>query len=131
MISASFSLSLPSFGWKSTSTPRSRKIWTAVSDSSSDTSTRGATIGLLQSVRWDEVKGGSARKAKPVARSGRSLGKAGFLGLEGPGKPGHQRLEIRGLDRCTRPDAQAGRRIAISADVIGDTLLVEKRDHAL
>ena len=29
MISASLSLSLPRFGWKSTSTPRSLKIWTA------------------------------------------------------------------------------------------------------
>ncbi len=42
MISASFSLSLPTSGRKSTSMPRSRKICTAVSDSLSDTSTLGA-----------------------------------------------------------------------------------------
>ncbi|EAU42851.1 hypothetical protein FP2506_08416 [Fulvimarina pelagi HTCC2506] len=47
MTSRSFSLSLPRFGWKSTSTPRSRKIWTAVSESLSDTSTRGAMGGVL------------------------------------------------------------------------------------
>jgi hypothetical protein len=47
MISSSFSLSLPSSGMKSTSTPRSRKIWTAVSDRASDTSTRGAMMASI------------------------------------------------------------------------------------
>ena len=41
MISASRAGSLPSFGWKSTSTPRSRKICTAASESSSEMSTFG------------------------------------------------------------------------------------------
>ena len=39
---ASFSLSPPSFGWKSTSTPRSLKIWTAASESASEMRTFGA-----------------------------------------------------------------------------------------
>ena len=41
MIAASFSGSFPSLGWKSTSTPRSRKICTAASDNSSEMSTLG------------------------------------------------------------------------------------------
>ena len=45
--SANFSLSLPRSGMKSTSIPRSRKIWTAVSLSLSDTSTLGAMIILI------------------------------------------------------------------------------------
>ncbi|EAQ24340.1 hypothetical protein ROS217_08820 [Roseovarius sp. 217] len=45
--SASLSLSLPSSGRKSTSMPRSRKIWTAVSESLSETRTLGAIAGLL------------------------------------------------------------------------------------
>jgi hypothetical protein len=40
--SASFSLSPPSLGWKSTSTPRSLKIWTAAGDSASEMRTLGA-----------------------------------------------------------------------------------------
>ncbi|EAU46702.1 hypothetical protein R2601_16315 [Salipiger bermudensis HTCC2601] len=44
--SASLSLSLPRSGMKSTSMPRSRKIWTAVSESLSETRTLGA-IGLV------------------------------------------------------------------------------------
>src|ERR1041384_5532762 len=44
MISASLSLSLPRLGWKSTSTPRSLKIWTAAGDSASEIRTRGAMV---------------------------------------------------------------------------------------
>src|ERR1700730_16810615 len=39
--SASFSLSAPSFGWKSTSTPRSLKICTAAGESASEMRTLG------------------------------------------------------------------------------------------
>ena len=41
MIAASLSLSLPRFGWKSTSTPRSLKICTAAGDSASEMRTFG------------------------------------------------------------------------------------------
>src|SRR5271170_4128154 len=44
MIAASFSLSLPRFGWKSTSMPRSLKICTAAGDSASEMSTLGFVI---------------------------------------------------------------------------------------
>src|SRR3954453_29940 len=44
MISASLSLSLPRLGWKSTSMPRSLKIWTAAGDSASEMSTLGLDI---------------------------------------------------------------------------------------
>ena len=45
--SASFSLSLPSEGWKSTSMPRSRKILTASSESASEMRTLGAMAVVL------------------------------------------------------------------------------------
>ena len=47
MTSASFSLSLPRFGWKSTSMPRSLKIWTAAGESASEMRTRGAIVASL------------------------------------------------------------------------------------
>src|SRR5437868_13902860 len=47
MISASLSLSLPRLGWKSTSTPRSLKIWTAAGDSASEMRTLGFVIGMI------------------------------------------------------------------------------------
>src|SRR5919112_1299359 len=46
MISASLSLSLPRFGWKSTSTPRSLKICTAAGDSASEMRTFGFDMDL-------------------------------------------------------------------------------------
>ncbi len=48
--------------------------------------------------------------AEPDAiTSGGSLGKRSLLGLESPGKPRHQSLHVRGLDRGTGPDAKTGR----------------------
>src|SRR5882724_9359663 len=47
MISASFSLSLPRLGWKSTSMPRSLKICTAAGDSASEMRTLGFVIGVI------------------------------------------------------------------------------------
>src|SRR5580658_988715 len=44
MMAASFSLSLPRLGWKSTSMPRSLKICTAAGDSASEMSTLGFVI---------------------------------------------------------------------------------------
>src|SRR5207249_3238840 len=49
MISASFSLSLPRLGWKSTSIPRSLKICTAAGDKASEMRTLGLDIGAFPS----------------------------------------------------------------------------------
>src|SRR5438046_10037224 len=46
-IAASFSLSLPRLGWKSTSTPRSLKICTAAGERASEMRTFGLDIGVL------------------------------------------------------------------------------------
>src|SRR3954454_14098342 len=55
MIAASFSLSLPRLGWKSTSTPRSLKICTAAGDSASEMRTRGLDIELILCKRGNVV----------------------------------------------------------------------------
>src|SRR5215831_7456016 len=53
MISASLSLSLPRLGWKSTSTPRSLKIWTAAGESASEMRTRGVMVSAHKLVAGD------------------------------------------------------------------------------
>src|ERR1700680_196176 len=65
IVSASLSLSLPRLGWKSTSTPRSLKIWTAADESASEIRTRGA-MGIAL---------GSAHPAQHLG-----VGRAAFLG---------------------------------------------------
>ena len=79
---ASLSLSLPRLGWKSTSTPRSLKIWTAAGDSASEIRTRGPWHDPLRSahpaqhvgIRLDTVLArpdaarSSCRKAATAAR---------------------------------------------------------------
>ncbi len=57
---ASFSLSLPRLGWKSTSTPRSLKICTAAGESASEMRTRGAMVSLPS-----PSPGGEGRPAGP------------------------------------------------------------------
>ncbi len=42
----------------------------------------------------------------------------GFYFIPGPIEPGEKRLQIAGFDRGAGPDAEAGGRIAISADVV-------------
>src|SRR5262245_45493758 len=44
----------------------------------------------------------------------------------GPVEPGHERFHIGVFDRRAGPDAQARRRVAISADIEGDALLLEE-----
>src|SRR5579864_9851604 len=70
MIAASFSLSLPRLGWKSTSTPRSLKICTAAGDSASEMSTLGFVMDVTfqyrerlpgQSALWREEPGSILR----------------------------------------------------------------------
>src|ERR1700720_2527792 len=50
MMPASLSLSLPRSGWKSTSTPRSLKIWTDASESASEMRTRGVMVLPINSL---------------------------------------------------------------------------------
>ena len=61
--------------------------------------------------------------------SGR-LGELGHLLGEGPVEPLGQRFDVRLLDRRAAPDAQAGRGVAIAADVEGDLLLLERGRRA-
>ena len=55
----------------------------------------------------------------------------GLLAGEGPVEPGHQRLDVGGLDGRAAPDAQAGRRVAIAARCRRRPSLLEQRDDAL
>ena len=48
-----------------------------------------------------------------------------------PVEPGQQRLDVGGLDRRAAPDAQARRRVAIGADVVGHALLFQQRRQLL
>src|SRR5215218_3723039 len=100
MIWASFSLSLPRSGWKSTSMPRSLKIWTAAGERASEMRTRGAVM----TVPRDAGSGGQVQ-----------LGPG--LGV-GPVEPGKESLDVGRLDRRAAPDAQARRGIAIGRDVV-------------
>src|SRR4051794_26459341 len=93
----------------SASTPRSAKMRTAAGLSSSAMSTLGMVV--------------------PIAGKGGS--EAGPGGLERPVEPGHQRLEVGGLDGGAAPEPQAGRRVAVARDVVGDLLLGEQLGHVL
>src|SRR5215472_574848 len=103
---ASFSLSAPSFGWKSTSTPRSRKICTAAGERASEMRTRGVMA--------------SRRLQQRVLASGKR-----------PVEPERERLDIGALDGRAAPDAQAGRCVAVGIDVVGDAFLLQRGGHAL
>src|SRR5713226_5901039 len=48
-----------------------------------------------------------------------------------PVEPERKRLDIGALDGGAAPDAQAGRRIAVGIDVVGDAFLLHCRSHAL
>ena len=50
---------------------------------------------------------------------------AAFTSREGPVEPGEQRLDVRGLHRRAAPDAQPGRGVAVSGDVVGDAFLFQ------
>src|SRR5437899_2501135 len=106
--SASFSLSAPSFGWKSTATPRSRKICTAAGESASEI----RTLGDIEEV--------SRRLAQRV-----------LAARECPIEPKRERLDVGALDGRAAPDAQSRRRIAIGVDVVGDALLLQRSGNAL
>src|SRR4029078_1702135 len=136
MISASLSLSLPRFGWKSTSMPRSLKICTAADDRASEMRTLGMGLSIYGSasaavlldarLRGHDLGGWNAISALLRRLRQRGLG----LGI-GPVEPDRERLDVGALDRRATPDEQAGRRLAIGVDAVGDAFLLERRRDAL
>src|SRR5882757_4812905 len=93
MISASFSLSLPRLGWKSTSTPRSLKICTAAGDSASEMRTLGLDIlnDPLMAMHFDIVTRGRKCEARLRTRDPR----VHHFWMDGRVKPGHDDGEIK------------------------------------
>src|SRR6185295_19806317 len=144
-------LSAPSFGWKSTSMPRSLKICTAAEERASEMRTRGAMACFLYpplegegrpaGPGWGESKSvfccGSGMQRHPTPpplrgvdppppgegkeRSG-GLRQRGLRLREGPIEPGRERRHVRTFDGAAAPDAQAGRCVAMRRDVVGRTL---------
>src|SRR3979411_1674530 len=113
MISASFSLSLPRLGWKSTSIPRSLKIWTAAADRASEMSTRGAMGVSRFRCRHRPRKrtiqyADASRRASAAVRAPVVVGRAG--------RP--------------PPDAQAGRRVAIMGEIVAGAFLLDHGGEA-
>src|ERR1043166_2434814 len=104
MISASWSLSR--LGLTTVSMPRSAKICTAAGESLSEMRTRGAMA------------------------ASRCLAQRVLALRERPIEPGGEPLDVGGLDGRAAPDAQAGRRVAIERDIIGDAFFLERRRHA-
>src|SRR5262245_49483228 len=131
MTSASFSLSAPSFGWKSTSTPRSLKICTAAGESASEIRTLGRMLRPL--LLSSSAKAGLACATHDRSWCGTSRRlRQRVLGLgEGPVEPQGERLDIGALHRRAAPDAQARRRITIRVDVVGDALFLQRGGDAL
>src|SRR5271166_3612538 len=135
MILASSSLSSP--GLTSTSTPRSSKMATAAGESLSEMRTRGAMVKASELAasgpRMRERESGrrpALTRVESKPRSGR-FGELALLESKGVVEPEGQRFDVGGFDRRAAPDAQAGRRIAIGADVEGDLLLLERAGERL
>src|SRR5579871_4758568 len=152
MASASFSLSLPRFGWKSTSTPRSLKICTAAGDNASEMSTLGLVMSVTfeyreclpgRSAAWREEPGSILRDGGYGSRLALRL--AGTtdakelrrlrklrLGLgESPIDPLGEQRNVARLDRGAAPDAQARRRIAMTREIETGAFLLDQTDHLL
>ncbi len=77
------------------------------------------------------MRGSAVSGSRIDPGSGGSLGQRRLLRLIGKGEPWHQRGHVGSLDGGTRPDAKTGRRIAVSTNVIGDTLLSRMLANAL
>src|SRR5947209_4078104 len=142
MMAASLSLSLPRFGWKSTSMPRSLKICTAAGDNASEMSTLGLVMNVIprerlpgRSAAWREEPGSILRDDDYGSRLALCL--AGTtrcqlrrlrklrLGLgKRPVDPlGEERI-VASLNRGTAPDPQACRRIAMAGEVVARAFLL-------
>src|SRR4029079_16127641 len=141
MISASFSLSAPSFGWKSTSTPRSLKICTAAGERASEMRTRGAIgISINVSVSYRPLipaKAGIQLLAAALGPRFRGDEQHLSRGLrqrrprlrKRPVDPGRLLLHVRCLDGAAAPDAQTRRRIAVRGNVVARAFSFDQRDE--
>jgi len=100
--------------------------------------------GRRRSAPWSSNVGNcgkrerASRRASSLPFSGtgegrvvRRFGELGFLLGEGPVEPEGQRFDVGCLDRRAAPDAQAGRSVAIAADVEGDLLLLQRAGERL
>ena len=67
-----------------------------------------------------------SRQGERVTKSLRRLGERVLAVGEGPVEPVRQRFDVGTLDGRAAPDAQARRRVAVGADVVGDALLLER-----
>src|SRR5580704_8835605 len=152
MILASSSLSRP--GLTSTWTPRSLKIATAAGESLSEIRTRGV-MKLVRNGGHDSRESDresrlsvSCRESGHPAQGRRrrlwtpafagvtksesgSLGEFALLEHERVIEPVRQRLDIGRFDRRAAPDAQASRRVAISADVKRDLFFLKQGRQTL
>src|SRR5438270_13628929 len=147
MISASFSLSLPRLGWKSTSTPRSLKICTAAGDRASEIRTLGLVItgnpllamnfqivtrGLDPRVHLFGWMAGSSPAMTTMRRTkSRRLCERGFSLGKGPVDPLRQPRDVPGLHRGAAPDPQASRRVAVMREVEAGAFLLHQGNELL
>src|SRR5690606_33560724 len=132
MISLSLAASGPTWGRKSTSMPRDLKMSIAAWLSSSLMSTLGMG-GVLSCARR-----GARGQEFELRICWRAWDASGGLGcefgrerFEGPVHPWTERFDIGRFDRAAAPDAQARRRRAIGAGVVGDAFLFQKRGELL
>src|SRR6188768_1260979 len=85
-------------------------------------------LGSLDTREAIRITGVEIESLAPLERGFRKrLGgfELGRDGGEGPVEPGRQGLDIRGVDGGAAPDAQAGRGVAVAADVEGGALFLE------
>ena len=125
---ASLSLSLPRLGWKSTSTPRSLKIWTAAGDKASEMSTRGAMVVARRLVVV--FRGNRAAVVRRRLES-RRLGQRILSLGERPVEPLGESLDVARFDRRAAPDAQARRSVAVVGDVVAGAFLLDRGREVL
>src|SRR5215471_3591344 len=128
MISARRALSLPRLGWKSTSTPRSLKIWTAAEESASEMRTRGVIGVALHCIETGRSRRRLRRRGR--GRSGRLRHRVLGFG-ERPVEPLRQGLDVAGIHRRAAPDAQARRGIAVMGEIVAGALLLHGGREAL
>src|SRR5690242_13881612 len=151
MMSASFSLSLPRLGWKSTSMPRSLKICTAAGDNASEMRTFGFFI-FASFGEMSRRPGRSANRREepgPILRDGNYESRVARRSAACPGRrkesrrlrqrslgfgkspvdPPRQQGDVACFHGRAAPDAQTRRRIAIMRKIEARTFLLNQRNE--